>query len=180
MFAGLIALMLMLPGRAIDRGELRASYLENLRSYEGADYVWGGESGWGIDCSGLPRRALRDAVLGYGLRYFNGEATRMYAEQWWFDTSAEALGRGYRGFTTSLGVGGTIASMSYESLLPGDLAVTQSGVHVMVYLGAELWIQADPLSGSVITMNGRTGDSGWFQSPVTMHRWKVLTAPSDA
>lgn len=178
-FAATLALILLLPGRAIDRDELRASYLARLLSYEGTDYAWGGENGLGIDCSGLPRRALRDAVLAYGVRDFNGDATRMYVEQWWFDTSAKALGQGYRDFTIGLGVRGTIASMSYESLLPGDLAVTDSGVHVMVYVGAESWIQADPLSGSVITLNGRTGDSTWFQSPITMHRWKVLAASGD-
>ena len=66
--------------------------------------------------------------------------------------------------------------MDYANLSPGDLAVTDNGVHVMVYLGDGKWIQADPGIGAVATLDGRTADNGWFHVPVTTHRWRVLDA----
>jgi hypothetical protein len=166
---------LMLPGGKIDGEELRGDYVRRMSAFEGTRYFWGGESSRGIDCSGLPRRALRDALLSYGVRHLNGRAFRGYIEQWWFDASAKALGDGYRDYTGSVGLTGTIRKMDCRDLLPGDLAVTTSGVHVLAYVGAGRWIQADPGIGAVVTLDGRTDDNGWFLTPVTTHRWQLLT-----
>lgn len=65
--------------------------------------------------------------------------------------------------------------MGYEDLVPGDLAVTTSGVHILAYAGEGKWIQADPGIGAVATLDGRTADNVWFRTPVTTHRWQLLT-----
>lgn len=104
----LLASPMLLPGARIDPAELRKDYVRRMTGYEGTRYYWGGENFRGIDCSGLPRRAYRDALLAHGLRHLNGRAFRAYAEQWWFDASAKALGQGYRGYTTLLPLAGTI------------------------------------------------------------------------
>lgn len=168
------AVPLMLPGRAIDVEVLRRDYLGRMAGFEGTRYVWGGESSRGIDCSGLPRRALRDAMLGYGIRHLNGRAIRGWLEQWWFDASARALAAAYRNDTRPIGVTGTIREMDYAGLVPGDLAITTNGVHVLAYAGGGKWIQADPGIGAVATLDGRTADNRWFRMPVTIHRWRVL------
>ncbi|MDX1680323.1 MAG: NlpC/P60 family protein [Akkermansiaceae bacterium] len=170
----LLALPFLLPGREMDADELRQDYVRRMSALEGAEYYWGGESSRGIDCSGLPRRALRDALLAYGIRHFNGRATRAYLEQWWFDASAVALAKGHRDYTNPVGVGGTIQEMSYDPLVPGDLAVTENGIHVLAYVGAGKWIQADPGVGAVVTLDGRSADNGWFRTPVRVYRWRVL------
>ena len=170
----LAAIPFILPGGKIDANELRQDYVRRMAEFEGTKYFWGGESSRGIDCSGLPRRALRDALLAYGARHFNGRAFRGYWEQWWFDASAKALGEGYRNYTTPVGITGTIHEMDYRNLAPGDLAVTTSGVHILAYAGDGRWIQADPGIGAVVTLDGRTGDNGWFLTPVTTHRWQLL------
>jgi hypothetical protein len=174
----LAAMPFLLPGDEIDSGELGQDYVERMSDFEGTRYHWGGESARGIDCSGLPRRALRDALLAYGVRNFNGRAFRCYAEQWWFDASAKALGEGYRGYTTPIGAKGTIKEMDDGCLVPGDLAVTTNGVHILAYAGDGKWIQADPGMGAVVTLDGRTAENGWFSVPVTTHRWRVLSDPS--
>ena len=35
-------------------------------------------------------------------------------------------------------------------------------------------LPADPGVGAVVTLDGRTGESGWFLTPVTIHRWQIL------
>lgn len=136
--SALLISLWLLPGRKINQQELKGLYLENMAEFEGTRYYWGGEGFRGIDCSGLPRRAYRDALLGYEIRTLNGKALRSWAEQWWFDASARALGEGYRNYTTPLKVKGTIRSMVYEDLEPGDLAVTDGGAHILVYLGEKI------------------------------------------
>jgi hypothetical protein len=170
----LLMVLFLLPGKEIEVGELRDDYVKRMADFEGTQYSWGGESARGIDCSGLPRRAYRDALLSYGARHLSGSALRAWAEQWWFDASAKALGEGYRDYTELVGVEGTIREMNYERLMPGDLAVTNGGAHILAYAGDGKWIQADPGIGSVATLDGRKDKNGWFTVPVTTHRWSLL------
>jgi len=165
----------ILPGGEIDVEELRQDYVRRMSEFEGTKFYWGGEGFRGIDCSGLPRRALGDALLAYGIRHLDGRAFRGYVEQRWFDANAKALGAGYRGYTTPIGTTGKIREMGYEALVPGDLAVTTNGVHILAYVGDDQWIQADPGIGAVATLDGHADDNAWFRMPVTTHRWQVLS-----
>lgn len=170
----IVAVLLALPGRAINASALRDDYVHRMADFEGTTYLWGGESSRGIDCSGLPRRAYRDALLWYGIRNFNSRALREYVGQWWYDSSARALGEGYRGNTVPLGVAGTIREIDHHALREGDLAVTTNGIHVLAYVGDGQWIQADPGIGAVATLDGHTADNSWFLAPITVHRWALL------
>ncbi len=163
-----------LPGRPVDVDQLKADYLANLRGLVGTRYIWGGESGLGIDCSGLPRLALRRAYLSQGLAQMNGTATRAFLFQWWNDASAKALGEGHLDYTYALTKRGEIRTMNFSGMQPGDLAVTRSGAHILAYLGGEEWIQADPGVGHVAIFNGRKDRNPWFGMPVTIHRWLVF------
>ena len=168
------AAVLALPGKGADASGLRDDYVNGMRGYEGTRYSWGGESARGIDCSGLPRRALRDALWKQGWEKADGELLRMAISQWWFDSSARALGEGYRDNTRPLGGKGTVRHLDLTALEAGDLAITADGVHVMVYVGEGNWIQAEPSMGVVVTLDGKKGASDWFDVPVTTHRWRVL------
>lgn len=169
----LMAVPFVIPGRELDHVRLTDRYLSSMRGFEGTRYVWGGEGHRGIDCSGLPRKALRDALLDQAVRG-NGLAARMWMEQWWYDTSALAMMEGYRGFTRPTGISGPLWKMDSALVRPGDLAVTASGNHVMIHLGGGDWIQADPGPGKVFTGRPDQVDNAWFRSIVSIHRWAVL------
>jgi len=98
----------------------------------------------------------------------------MFAEQWWYDSSAKALSTGYRHYAVPLKVAGTIRTLDYSMLEPGDMGITQNGVHVMIYMGGDEWIQADPGKGRVAVSNGRKENNTWFDVPVAAYRWTVL------
>lgn len=177
---GVSLLPLILPSRPVDANALHKDYIQALTRFEGTRYHWGGETFTGIDCSGLPRRALQQAMLSQGLKRLNGGLIRQALFHWWFDASAEALATGYRDYTEPLNLPtkssnpNTIRTMTYAELNPGDFAVTGDRQHLIVYLGNDQWIQADPGTGRVVTLNGYQDENPWFYSSVTMHRWSML------
>ncbi len=164
------AIPFVLPEKKIDPDVLCARYVERLQAYDGTRYVWGGESSLGIDCSGLPRKSLRDALLEQGWRNANGAAFRMWLSHWWHDTSAFAMSQGYRGFTRPLGIKGQLWNLADSPIRPGDLAVRGDGGHVVVYLGNREWIEADPNRGKVHRWISSPSDGGWYEN-MTVHRW---------
>jgi hypothetical protein len=161
------------PDKAIDREVLREAYLKELRSFEGVKYVWGGEASSGIDCSGLPRRAYRNALLSEGIKTLNGRMTRLYIKQWFYDSSAKALSESYRSFTKPVHYETTIQNSIDAKLELGDLAVTAGGIHVIIYLGEGYWIQSDPVEGGVIIKH-KSEANFWFDDRVSLHRWSNL------
>ncbi len=163
-----------LPGRMIDRNQLHQSYLNHILHFEGVRYHWGGENSIGIDCSGLPRRSLMKALFDRGILTANGRPLRQFLELWWFDSSARALSESHRKYTIPLGVEGTVRDLDYSKLVAGDLAITKNGVHALVYLGDERWIQADPGAGKVVHQH-KDEPNSWFSVPISLYRWTLLT-----
>lgn len=168
------AVPFLLTPKPLDPVKLRDRYISAMKNMEGVPYVWGGESHQGTDCSGLPRRALRDALWAEGIKNSNGTAFREWARQWWYDTSAKALGENYRRFTRPTGVRGKLRDLDFTTLARGDLGITTDGRHVMVYLGNRQWIQADPGPFKVTIGDPATDPNPWFDSEVRMQRWTVL------
>jgi len=177
-FAGFaIALVLVAvaawPGRQADIALLRANYVRSLVSYEGTKYVWGGENRLGIDCSGLVRRGLIDASLGQGLKTANPGLIRQSFLMRWFDCSAHALQKEYRGQTHRLFASPSIQQIDPGILQPGDIAVTATGIHTLAYLGDQTWIEADPGAGRVIKVRA-SGENEWLKMPVDILRWRAF------
>jgi len=171
----LIAGFFLLPAHGRPSVEtLRTDYLTGLRRYEGVRYYWGGETARGIDCSGLVRRGLIDALFWRGIRTFHPGVVREAFSLWWHDCSASALGLQHRGLTVHLLETPSINALDHSKILPGDLAVTKNGIHIMAYLGSSHWIEADPSEGRVITVAAPSVGNSWFQSPMNIVRWTVL------
>ena len=166
-----------LPGRTPAPEILTDDYTRALRRFRGVRYVWGGENYLGIDCSGLVRKALAWGLVSNGIRTLNGKPLRDALDLWWHDASALALRDSHRGWTSELFRHKDINTANLAQLKAGDLAVTADGVHVLVYLGNNLWIEADPDENRVIEVSVPSANP-WFQTPVVFVRWKWLNPES--
>lgn len=169
----LALLLLALPKKPIDQNQFREDYVARMRSFDETRYVWGGESSLGIDCSGLPRRALRDTLWSEGWKHANGFAFRSWLDLWWHDSSALAMSQSYRNKTRSLSLSGPLWEVDESKLIPGDLAVRGDGRHVVIFLGNHQWIEADPTWGKVHIWTPTPSDGTWFEN-MSFHRWLIL------
>ncbi|MCM8528901.1 MAG: C40 family peptidase [Lentisphaeraceae bacterium] len=147
--------------------ETNELYLKNLHSFAGTPYYWGGENLIGIDCSGLPRKSMMNACFYTGL-------FSKAAELWWYDSSARALSEHYRNYTEKVASFSSLRQVDYSLLKAGDMAVTSDGIHVIVYLGNERWIQADPNQGRVVIEDPKVTKSSWFDLKVNVVRWSIF------
>lgn len=170
-----LALLLLVPWPIrTSPAALRERYVQCLRTYEGCPYFWGGESRRGIDCSGLIRRGLIDACFHKSVTSLDPGLLRHGLSLWWNDTSAKALGEEHQGLTQHLFDTEDLKNLDHSKLHSGDIAVTSDGVHIMAYLGEEMWIEADPGKLKVITLHAPTTTNGWFCRPVKIMRWSLL------
>ena len=115
----------------------------------------------------LPARGLADATS------LDGALVRHAIRLWWHDCTARDLGEGH-GFTTHLFDTHSINALDHSLILPGDLAVTSAGVHIMAYVGDNQWIEADPGIGRVITVTAPAKDSLWFKGRMKIVRWNIF------
>ena len=151
---------------------LRDKYIKSLLNYEGTKYIWGGESKYGIDCSGLIRCGMINTNMKEGIKELNSRLIREALFLWWNDCSAKELGNGYRNKTIQIATAKSINEIDYRLLLPGDFVVTESGVHTLAYIGNQTWIEANPDKMKVIVETNPNYDNNWFNIPVKVMRWK--------
>lgn len=166
--------LLNLNGPDVDKEIIRSEYIKSLKKYEGAKYLWGGETSLGIDCSGLVRRGLIDTYIRIGIINISPQYIRKGFYLWFNDLSAEALGNEYNNHTMLLLSNQTLNSTDYSKLKAGDIMVTANGVHTMVYIGNQEWIQADPTKHKVIIVKAPDKNNSWYKVPSNILRWSDL------
>lgn len=169
----LLAILFFSPGRPYEREALQRAVTDGLKRYDGTAYVWGGENGRGIDCSGLIRRGMIDGCFLEGIRTLNPALLRASFDLWLHDCSARALRDGYRDLTRPLGTAEAVNDIPLAGLAPGDIAVTRDGLHILAYLGDGVWTQAAPEVGQVARF-AIPAKNDWFIQPVVILRWKLL------
>lgn len=170
-----MGVFLLLPGRPHETLlALQKPYIEAMAAYEGVPYLWGGENRFGMDCSGLVRKGFETALLKKGLFTLNPFLIRGAIGLWWNDTTANGIGKGYDGRTIPVTTCLSLNSLDSALLLPGDMAVTTSGAHVMAYLGNNKWIGADPGEMKVTIFTIPEDKNGWFSCPMNIVRWNKI------
>lgn len=169
---GVLALM---PVREVDEARVRSRSIEEARALLGTPYVWGGENGNGIDCSGLVRTSFRRALVREAVTGVNPGLLRRAVELWAFDASALALKDGYRAFAVQIGPVASLNAADVSTLRPGDFMVTANGLHTMAYAGQGEWIEADPGEERVISVTPPTKNP-WFGEPAVLMRWSLFAS----
>ena len=170
-----IGLFFLMPGHPPKNlPELQGLYVEAMTAYEGVPYVWGGENRFGMDCSGLVRKGFENALLKEGILTMNPFLIRGAFDLWWNDTTASKIGGGYDGRTIHITPCSSLNDLDSALLLPGDMAVTTSGTHVMAYLGNNKWIGADPGEMKVTIFTTPEPKNGWFACPMNIVRWSKI------
>jgi len=166
-------IFVILPGHnSSSISELRFEYTCALKQYRGVKYYWGGESPKGIDCSGLVRRGLIDSFFVNGIKTLNPRLVRYSLWLWWNDCTAKDIGKCI-GFTSYITNTPNLNKLDPNTILPGDLAVTDSGSHILANLGDRMWIEADPLIGKVVVISTPSENVCFFE-PMKIVRWKPL------
>ncbi len=94
---------------------------------------------------------------------------------YWHRTTAKVLGEGDLGRTYAVTTCTNLNALDYSLLMPGDLAVTASGDHIMAYLGDKTWIAADPGEGKVARFVIPELRNAYFSTPMRIVRWKILS-----
>jgi hypothetical protein len=160
-------------GRETDAAKIRQDYIAAMRDYDGAPYVWGGENGFGIDCSGLIRKGMIRALFRHGIVGLQPSLVRQAFDIWRNDTTAAGLKAGYGGRTEKLFDVKNVNLANDRKFLPGDFMVLEGGQHTMAYIGDHTWIEADPYFQKVVEVKA-PADSLWFKKPAAIIRWVVL------
>jgi hypothetical protein len=172
---GLVAVFLLLPSTIPENREnLRTNYCSALESYTGRPYVWGGEGYFGIDCSGFVRKGFEDALVKQGFLHFDPAMVRSGIWLYWHDTTAKVIGEAYGGRTYPVTTCSSLNALDYSLVLPGDLAVTEDGTHIMAYLGDQTWIAADPFEEKVTEFKIPEKKNVYFSTPMKIMRWTLL------
>ncbi len=170
LYGGVIFFFLLPTHQPADRSALQSSYCSALTAYSNCPYVWGGEGYLGIDCSGLVRKGMEDALAMQGISTFNPMLSREALSLYWHDTNAKTIGEGYEGRTRFITTCPDLNHLHYVMVQPGDLAVTEGGDHIMAYLGDKKWIAADPIAGKVTTFTVPEQRNPYFSTPMRIVR----------
>lgn len=166
-----LGIFLILPGRKSDGNLLRQNYIWELNKFIDTRYIWGGENKIGIDCSGLVREGLIHAEVKHGLQTLNPKLIRHGFSLWWHDATAKALRDEYHHYTKRWFEARSINQLDHKKILPGDMAVTTDGVHIMAYIGNKTWIEADPNIQKVIRVKVPDKHNPWFNLPIYILQW---------
>lgn len=174
LFSIIFLFIFAFEGKKIEVSVLREQYIKDLEKFENTPYLWGGESIFGIDCSGLIRRGIMDANLKLGIKTLNPLLVREAISMWFYDIAADSMMNEYRNTTQYVFSGKSVNELDYSKILPGDFMVTQNGVHTMAYIGDKIWIEADPGFAKVLKVKVPEKDLMWFKIPTKIMRWKQL------
>lgn len=148
--------------------DLQSASLQEAMGYLNAPYVWGGESHLGIDCSGLPRAALRQATLRLFFENRDPALLRVFAFNWLIDVPAKGMlaGRGNDVVASAK----SILELPTEARVTGNLVATADGTHVMMVVDERHVIEADPAIGHVVKLEISDKSSPWTTRPVVALR----------
>ena len=177
-FLVMVSVWYVLDNKPFDTDMLRVSYRTRLNDFVGVKYVMGGESSVGIDCSGLARTALWQSMIRQGLKEVNPKLLGpMLWNFWWRDLSVQDILNGKYGYTEKIGQASKLAGYNNKKLKIGDMAVVGSTSQVLIYMGEDKWIEANPDDKKVVINKADAHSKRpYFNMNTILIRWRVFDA----
>ena len=172
--AVILGLVVFIPGTEGNIDGIRTAYVRTLLDYEGVGYGTGGENTIEIDSSGLVREGYIHANIGVGIKTLNPKLIRRAFFIWWNDCSVNALEKEYKQMTKLVKRFDSIGLLNYKMLNSGDLIIPEAGVKASVYIGNQMWIEADILKGRVLKKSTELKAKEWGNHPIKLLRWSNL------
>jgi len=172
--AMLVAIITIIPGHNANPKQLQEEYIHSLLGYENVRYIWGGENKLGIDCSGLVREGFVSANIKVGIKTLNPRLIRRAFFVWWYDCSADALGKNYKEMTTLVLKANSMDELDYSNIKPGDIIVAAKGFHTFAYIGDKVWLEANPDNGKTLKKSSEVKAKEWKGVPLKIVLWSEL------
>ena len=165
----------VLGNKPYDVEMLRAAYFGRLASFNNHPYIKYGEAHNGVDSSGLARAALWQAMLKDGIREVNPRLLGpMLWKFWWRDMSVRDIKDGKYKYTKVVGHVSKLTGYNSSKSQIGDMAIV-GNKHILIYLGDERWIEANPEKKKVIISElAEHSKYEWLNKPATFVRWWAL------
>lgn len=170
-----ILTIIFVPGHNENPKQLQNEYVQSLLEYENVRYIWGGENKIGIDCSGLVREGFINANIKIGVKTLNPKLIKRAFFIWWYDCSADALGKSYKQMTKLVFKSQSMDELDYNNIMQGDIIVPEKGFHTFAYIGNNTWIEANPDKGKTVTISSEKRSKEWKNIPIKVLRWSELS-----
>ncbi len=172
LWIGLIFFINSQEFRAPDPNEFTKTFVDQVTSYDGVHYRFGGESFLGMDSSGLVRRSL---IITYvKLAIFEGKwalLKRAYAV-WNSKVALSILTLYENPYTKVIGTFQNINLIVKTRLKAGDLAIGPTGSQVAVYIGGNNWVTSDSSVAKVVIERAPSDRLSVFREEIKLVRFK--------
>ncbi len=148
------------------------TYVRRLWTFDGIKYMKNGETRYGADMSGIARESLWQAGVIEAIRSINPSLCgRAFAKFWWHDMDEKDILKGKYDYTYKVGKAMNIGSLDLDTLLPGDMIITEDGKDMKIFLGEDIFMASDGKHIKAVELMHMDKNIGHLSDKVAVVRW---------
>ncbi|MBP5092889.1 MAG: hypothetical protein J6X53_04500 [Abditibacteriota bacterium] len=156
----------------INNQYMNDTYVRRLATFDGIKYMKNGETRYGADMSGIAREALWQAGIIEAIRSVNPSLCgRAFAKFWWHDMDERDILKGKYDYTYKVGEAMNIGSLDFDTLLPGDMIITEDGTDMKIFMGGDTFLASDGKHIKSVSLMHMNKNTGHLSDKVAVVRW---------